>query len=1260
MLNKQDILNTAKRKAEQFGKAILFPVERHRNIYRADGKWYIQPIIYTILFVVAFIFISEIFSIKAEDIINNSSQHESNLWWAIICQFADPGNIPLANTKGAIIAALCAFGGIFCLSGLFVSSLVSYNSRRAEKWRNGLIRYNNNWYNRFFFKDYIVIIGVNEQAATIAKKSLRRPDVKYVLIQTKNEVEKERFKLELKLNRIDEEKVVFYFGDRTIYEDIKDLELERAKEVYILGEDMSDKDEQDHDSYSMKCLELISRYCEKLPKKKKKCWIGKKLRCHVNFEYQSTYTIFKSTHIYKKLNEDVEFLPFNIHEIWAKKVLVDNYAIIPGNRVDESSVQRYLPLDCYKDEQTNRYVGISCDSDMSVHLFVVGMNQMGTALALQAALLIHLPNYHTKGCRTTITFIDEQATREGEFLEERFSALFALCRHRTIKCKKGERIKRWEEENDEDIDPMCDENSPYHHLGSGGNFMDIQWEFIEGNVASKEILDYMEDCVNDGKKTCTVAVCLNNPAKSIAMALYFPESIMKKVLQVLVYQQNSFDLTQKVATGETEWKRYEKLKPFGMQEDCYKETMFDNILAKLALATYMKGNLQYSKGNIDFFINYINELWSEEGIVNKMSNINLIDSFSSKLRSAGLSVFSSNEECNTALNNDEMILLLSKAEHNRWLTERLTLGYRPLYDDEMAYFLNLDDDKKRKIRKEYLKRKKRAHLDICSYETLAMVDKTLMNDSRIIRNLLRLRFHRRESEIRCRKILAPVKDNKKREWRKTYEYIRDMVCIPAGKLVRTKDNNDDENRPKGNKKMQAIWMGAYPVTQGLWEEVMGAKNNPSQYKGKERPVEMVSKENIEDFLVILYDRTGLHFSLPSKEEWLYAALAGHPASFYQDNGVIERQAWYHDRHANGTHEVCQKEKNDFGLFDMLGNVWEWSRTAADRLGDTFFFLGGSWKFSKKECDLSNAEGRWSRHWHLDYKSADLGFRLMLPYSFEKDDSEVKEQETEKYRIFYQILKQLRKIESGQFRMGVGEKTLFDGTNTITTTPRERNAFSNIIEMSAFWMAEAPLTQRQWNAFMGYNPSEHKGRDLPVEKVSYDDALAFIEKINEFFRKEFQSLLSEDKLFCLPTESQWEFAAKGGGENTNDTDGYPIYSGTISKEKGPDAVAWHNGITKCTNPVKGKEPNENKLYDMCGNVWEWCKDWWAEDCTKILKGGSWRSAPGECRVTNCCDWPLDHKGNDIGFRLVLSVEAYAEYEAMMEARKNNQADNIIKS
>lgn len=333
----------------------------------------------------------------SSDIFNGSTENKGNIFWDVLSQFADPGNLPNAHGFwGRSVAFLSAFVGILCLSGFAITSLVSMITRRSKDWQRGLLRYERD------FKDYVVIIGFNEQTATIVMKSLKR--VQYVLVQTRRSVEEQRAKLELKLDRADEERVVFYFGERTVYEDICDLRLENAREVYILGEDMESENEQDHDSCNMKCLELISQYCEELSKNKSNVntsWWGKKLKCHVELEYQSTYTIFKATHIYKLLNQNVEFIPFNVYEIWAKKVLVDNYAILPGKKNDEHQVQRYLPIDSYRDSKTHEIKGITFDCDKSVHLIIVGMNQMGIALAMQAALSVHPPNFHTNKKRRT-------------------------------------------------------------------------------------------------------------------------------------------------------------------------------------------------------------------------------------------------------------------------------------------------------------------------------------------------------------------------------------------------------------------------------------------------------------------------------------------------------------------------------------------------------------------------------------------------------------------------------------------------------------------------------------------------------------------------------------------------------------------------------------------------------------------------------------------------------------------------------------------
>ena len=143
------------------------------------------------------------------------------------------------------------------------------------------------------FEKYVVIIGCNEQTANIVKLSLKRDDVDYVLIQTRQAVDKMRMKLNLGLDREEENKLVFYYAERTSQEDIEALRLEKAVEVYILGEDMDADNEKDHDAYNIDCLELISKYMgEKQTKylRENKYQLKGKLKCHVNFENQSTFT----------------------------------------------------------------------------------------------------------------------------------------------------------------------------------------------------------------------------------------------------------------------------------------------------------------------------------------------------------------------------------------------------------------------------------------------------------------------------------------------------------------------------------------------------------------------------------------------------------------------------------------------------------------------------------------------------------------------------------------------------------------------------------------------------------------------------------------------------------------------------------------------------------------------------------------------------------------------------------------------------------
>ena len=134
------------------------------------------------------------------------------------------------------------------------------------------------------------------------------------------------------------------------------------------------------------------------------------------------------------------------------------------------------------------------------------------------------------------------------------------------------------------------------------------------------------------------------------------------------------------------------------------------------------------------------------------------------------------------------------------------------------------------------------------------------------------------------------------------------------------------------------------------------------------------------------------------------------------------------------------------------------------------------------------------------------------------------------------------------------------------TPHYRIAFP-------YHIGKYPVTQVQYQAVMGENPSNFKGDDLPVECVSWIKAMEFCERLSAM----------TGKIYTLPTEHQWEFAALGGGKSK-----YYKYSGSDDIDK----VAWHaQNADHKTHPVGTKEPNELGIYDMTGNVWEWCNAWY---------------------------------------------------------------------
>ena len=216
------------------------------------------------------------------------------------------------------------------------------------------------------------------------------------------------------------------------------------------------------------------------------------------------------------------------------------------------------------------------------------------------------------------------------------------------------------------------------------------------------------------------------------------------------------------------------------------------------------------------------------------------------------------------------------------------------------------------------------------------------------------------------------------------------------------------------------------------------------------------------------------------------------------------------------------------------------------------------------------------------------------------------------------------VEGGSFVMGC--------TSEQSDCERDERR-AHRVTVDSYYIGETEVTQELWTAVMGSNPSYFKGTQRPVENVCWHDCQDFIRKLNQITGKNFR----------LPTEAEWEYAARGGKKSK----AYK-YSGSNTLSE----VAWYgvNSFDYGTHPVKQKRSNELGLYDMTGNVYEWCQDWYgsgyyssspksnptgpSSGSYRVLRGGSWFISAQNCRVAFRSFNTPSSRGSGGGFRLIL--------------------------
>ena len=225
-------------------------------------------------------------------------------------------------------------------------------------------------------------------------------------------------------------------------------------------------------------------------------------------------------------------------------------------------------------------------------------------------------------------------------------------------------------------------------------------------------------------------------------------------------------------------------------------------------------------------------------------------------------------------------------------------------------------------------------------------------------------------------------------------------------------------------------------------------------------------------------------------------------------------------------------------------------------------------------------------------------------------------------ILQDLVNNMVRVAGGTFTMGATSEQGSDAYDD------EKPAHQ--VTLSSFSIGKYEVTQEEWEAVMGSNPSNFKGAKRPVEQVSWDDCQKFIRKLNALTGKRFR----------LPTEAEWEYAARGG----NRSQGYKYAGGNSI-----GSVAWYEGNSNNeTHPVGKKQSNELGLYDMAGNVGEWCQDWngryssssqtnptgTTSGSDRVYRGGSWGFYARYCRSSCRYNDTPSHSDRTLGLRLAL--------------------------
>ena len=402
---------------------------------------------------------------------------------------------------------------------------------------------------------------------------------------------------------------------------------------------------------------------------------GKRLECYLILNDQTSLWLLQTIGLSKEIEEKVDVFATTMEDLLAKTIFVK----LPNLPSAFPSLDRKP---------------ISRDSETTVHLVIVGFSAQTEALAINAALVAHYPNYcKNTRLKTRITIIDDRVYDGRDRLTQRYVHLFDNSYYRTIDLN--------------DVNPQCHLHRPmYEKIRK--DFVDIEWEFVNGNIRNDAIRQKLTEWSADSRQQLTIAICHTDFDRNYSESFGLPQAVYQNETPVLCYSEGA-DMMRMATNGGA----YTSIYPFG-KECCNIETL--RVLKKLAQGVNYVYNHCFSLAPEDPITapasiekDLRETLWKNVGsLVKQYSNIFNAMTLGTKMHSIGHT--SDDWKAYYALTMEE-INILTEVEHNRWSVEELMLGYRPVTNEEGKL---VEDD----ISQKKILRSQKIHYDLRAFDDL--------------------------------------------------------------------------------------------------------------------------------------------------------------------------------------------------------------------------------------------------------------------------------------------------------------------------------------------------------------------------------------------------------------------------------------------------------------------------------------------------------------------------------------------------------------